>query len=278
MIRKSFLFSVIFSLLSVSFLYAQTEQSETVEKTETAEKTESVEKTETVEEVEKNILDSKKTLRLQYFGNEMLSVNAEKNGLKEIIKISDDKMIRKKFDVKMRLIEELTWISASPEKAPDVLFKKTDYQYVDELFTPEIVTESFIVDNQKTVSVYNDMGKIVSKIDYEIEENEKKQTEKETCKMTWKYDEEHRIKEERTVKDRFICYTRYVYHDDFSKADEYYYENSMLMKQKKYETEDSYVLTIYFDEATSVISRFENDTKINEIYYVSGKEVRRREF
>ena len=293
--KKIILLSVIISLLFIfpAFSQSENEESNIEEKTEQTDKKEQTEKKlETVENkeetksedekieeaVEKNLLDSKKALRLQYFGDEMLSVNAGKNGLREIVKIADDKMIMKKFDKKMRLTEEVTWICDSPDKSPDKLFKSTSYQYNGELFTPSCVTENFIVDSQKSVSLYNDYGKIISKTDYELVEENEKTFENESCKMTWKYDDENRIKEERTVKENFICYTKYIYHDDISKPDEFYYENSMLMKQKKYETEDVYYVTIYFDEATSVYSRYENDTKINEIYYVSGKEVRRREF
>ncbi len=230
------------------------------------------------EAVEENVLDSKKALRLQYFGDELLALNTGTKGLRNIVKINDEKMIMKKYDEKMRLYEEIIWKSEDPEKSPDMLYKKTEYQYNGDLFTPKIITENYIVDNQKTVSVYNDLGKILTRTDFDLSEEKDKVTETQMCRMIWKYDEENRLKEERTIKEKFVAYTRYLYHDGISKPDEYYYENSMLMKQKKYETEDTYVLTVYFDEETSVYSRFENDTKINEIYYINGKEVRRREF
>lgn len=222
------------------------------------------------------VLDSSKLLRKHIYDNEKLILTNDGNSISSFIKYSDNQMIQKKFDHRMRLKTELIWTVTDNT----TLEKKINYDYDDVSIHPNYCEEIFVQKNLIVKNYYDVFGNIIKKIESQIIKEDESEAEilKEIKTEVFLYDKENRLIEHKLQTENFNSLLRYVYQENFDYPNEKYFENNVLCREKKFESNDVFVESVYFGDAMSIHSRYENNIKVLEKYYVNGIQTRSRSF
>ncbi|NLM01561.1 MAG: hypothetical protein GX220_08955 [Treponema sp.] len=218
-----------------------------------------------------SFLNSDKRLRMLNTIDEKFLLNNFENSFESLIKVSDEKVVKKIFDSKMRLKKEIFWTE-------DVLSLIKEYFYEDEVLTPSLINEQYLIEKKINVSKFNYAGLLLSLIEYEIYETENKKENKEISKKILNYDENNNLLEIIFQKKDFNSLQKYIYNEGYDYPDEKFYENNVLVREKKYINNEKFVEIIYFEGSMKVEKYFENENKFLEIYFVNGIETRRKNF
>ncbi|MCR4579819.1 MAG: hypothetical protein K5681_05675 [Treponema sp.] len=211
-------------------------------------------------------------------------VSQEKDGKKILIYSSGTSVTRKFYNSSLILEKEELWNIKNADSAD--LLKRTDYYYQADsaILKSKEVTQG----NKQELYTYNDLA-LISKIEYYLlfteEENEKvKNTEKVLTKLLSRTynDNKELISESSTdyvYKDEAYETLDYAYQQRYDyfynegdiPADFKYYEDGILKMYNKYSLEKgSYTSQIYFDEAYSVKTYYENNLRVRDVYYIDG--------
>lgn len=302
---KKKLVAVIFVFLIVLNIFPDDSKKVDETKTELEDKTKLEDKTELETKTENEkikkigaVLNSKNRLRFFSSEEDKLFVENKSDNLNSLTKVYESEMIKKIFDSKMRLEKQIVWGKVS-ENNYSKLKKIINYTYEIESITPSRIEEDFYSDENfieiKIVSLFNYLGDKISEtkikfekdnnedhIENDVEDNkeddEKNISEKIIETKQWDYDEENRLIKYQWENEKISSMTKYLYEEGFDNPNEKYFENNILIREKKYKDNNYYIESVYFDDTMSVHSHYEDNLKKLEVCYVNGIEIRRKSF
>ena len=247
------------------------------------------------------------SLRRFSYDGEQFSFS-EKDDQTVLVHYYGDKLIRKHFDELYRLVRNERFKTGSTAKSMN-LESQIDYTYAGESNLLKKSVEDMISDKRKVENLFDDNGRVISKLESHYEEREikskkkKKDGEKaetETVLLDDKktvrvYDEKGRTIEEDiitwTYKTNSFGRNMTEQHEtknlyDYSAVTEdnnllpnvQFFENGELHLERTYTDATHYSERMYFEGGFSVEVLYENDMRKTEIIYLNGVESRRREF
>lgn len=201
---------------------------------------------------------------------EILDINSNKKNITSRVQVSDTDIVRIEYDLQYRTISRKTW-----SKNNNALIFETIFAYLDNSTTPVSKIETDYVKNKVTETTFSSTGNQIKRIEYN--DLEKSSLFKTT---TWEYNFADKIismivlsDEEENSQETFYEYKN---NGEVSSIKEY--DNLKLVKEKIFEKENYYVEILYFEDEIQIISTYEDENKINEVYIINGVESRRKEW
>lgn len=235
-------------------------------------------------------------LRFYEFQNEVLSPQKTEEGF-EIVHAADGNVMRNFYNQSYQLVKKEEWKIKS---ASDAKKERTElFSYSEE--TGKVIQKEILTEKNLEKVSYNAAAFPSSTKKYAVDEDR----QFIVMERSWKYDEENRVLfdeqkdysyKDSDYKNKATVFTRkyeYLYNDQFNKKendkndksgkndkneippDMKYYENGILKMQNKYTAQKgSYICWVYFDENLSVKTYYEEEIRIKDEYYNSGRIVR----
>lgn len=231
-----------------------------------------------VQNVEKQLIDSENRLKAYEYGNEIFIPNNIKNDKREILSVLNNKVERKFYDEKWRIIKLEKWIING---AGD--YKKNieeDYEYNSDSFNPAKKIQK--KEDNKSVVVYEG-DKVIESVNYRIQ-NQKDYIQN---KFQWTYSDDGKILTEtswdyyykkgnlKRLDSVFKKSQKYFYNEKEDCPPDYqYYENDVLKLKTVYISKNEYQTSLYFDESLSVTGYYQNNIHTKDVFYKNGKRIR----
>ncbi len=258
------------------------EEELTSEGEESAERSE--EKAEEINPIEKffeearegKVLTAKNSqLSFYEFDNEILSPQYTEDGY-IIVHANKEDVVRNFYDLKFQLVKKEEWKIKSAEDSKKLVTENfTYYQDSGKLKEKKITRE----DSCEKL-FYNEAGYPLESKKYALAQ-EKQHI---LLERKWSYDEENRVlsdeEKEYNYKDKDYKKLSYTFTRSYSYSykkgdlppDFTYFENGLLKKKNTYSAvKGNYVSWTYFDENLSVKTYYEDDIRIRDEFYNSGK-------
>ena len=257
----------------------ETESSESTDSTESEESSEpqlsEVEKFFNQEKAETIIHDKNNKLKFYEFENEIFEPQYQ-NGNLINIHANGNYIDRYFYNDNYQLVKKENWNIPSVQGAKLEKTEKYEYYPDSNVISKKTITT---LESQENLT-YSETSKILSSEKYAIAE-EKNQI---TSKRKLSYDNEDRLisdslteyfykdKEYKELDYSFTKKYDYAYNEGEIPPDFKYYENGVLKMLNKYSSEKGkYVSEIFFDKTFSVKTYYENDVRVKDVFYNSGK-------
>ncbi len=243
------------------------------------------------EAAEGRVLNGKKQeLSFYEFQNEILVPQQTEDGY-IVIHSADSAVTRNFYNFEYQLVKKEEWKikSASDTK----LLKTEKFSYTED--TKKINKKDIVTpDSFETIS-YNENSSPINVKKYILKDEESFIT----LERSWFYNSDNKIikdeQKEYSYKNNdyknppevFVRRYEYIYYDNASDSkekneippDSKYYENNILKMQYNYTSEKGkWYSWVYFDETFSVKTCYEDDVRISEEYYNSGKLIRKKTY
>lgn len=184
----------------------------------------------------------------------------------------NENVSRNFYDKLFRCYKKESWkISSNNEE----LLYTTNISFDDNSYIPK--TSTTITKETKQHRLFNDKGQVKEEVNYIIYDN--KEYIKSSLKL--KYNSDNKIIESNLTEYNYdgelyskLLYTfnkKYIYkfNGDDIPADFDYYENNILKMRNRYSSEDTYTSRIYFNDGYSVLSYYQNNIPVKEVYSVN---------
>lgn len=203
--------------------------------------------------------------------------SAENGMVSSIVTADDERFVLRKYDSRYRLISETVWNAGS-----DVITTETVWTYPETGVFPLTMTKSFPGQEQTVKVLYASEGREAERSVWQQGgSSENGQSDRLMERTTWQYDSENRVVsrihelfETETDASRTER-TEYAYSGNASEPDMSYYENDVLIEKVVRHSDDSYTESLFFEDM-EIRSIWENGVKIDEVYYLDGKEQKRK--
>ena len=223
-----------------------------------------------------------KTSQLKFFefDNEIFSQQTIDGNT--VIAQTDGKSVSRNFyDEKYQLVKKESWSIASAANA--LLEKSESFEYFED--SPVVSVKKIKEKDFAETVNYNKEGKLIKSEKY-AEQNDQQYI---VSKRSLAYNTEGLLSSDELTeyfyKDAdyseldysFTKKYSYAYNEGDIPPDFKYYENNELKMHNKYSTEKgSYTSHIYFDDAFSVKTYYENEIRVKDVYYSGNKVMREK--
>lgn len=242
------------------------ENDENVQNAEKAEK-------EIKELIKNEVMTDDHILGYMEYGNEKFI--PQKIGDNYILVHADGDLVSRDFyDKLFRCVKTEQWkISESNED----LFLSSEKNFIEDSYIPsQITTKS---DEEIQYQTFNSKGLLVEERIFVLCED--KEYIKSSLKLKYNNNDkisesintDYKYKDEKYSKLDYSFTKKYVYkyNNDDIPADFDYYENDILKMKKKYSTKDNYKTWIYFDNDYSVMTIYQDNKPVKEVFSVKDR-------
>lgn len=243
------------------------------------------------EAAEGHVLNGKKQeLSFFEFKNEILVPQQTEDGY-IVIHSADSAVTRNFYNFEYRLIKKEEWEIKSASDAK--LLKTEKFSYTED--TKKINKKEIVTPDTLETIAYNENSSPINVKKYVLKDEESFIT----LERSWFYNSDNKIikdeQKEYSYKNNdyknppefFVRRYEYIYYGNASDSkekneippDSKYYENNILKMQYNYTSEKGkWYSWVYFDETFSVKTCYEDDVRISEEYYNSGKLIRKKTY
>lgn len=226
----------------------------------------------TTEIIEKRLLGANNRLKMMEFGKEIFVPVVKKDSF-ITVHTNETQVVRRFYDEAFRLIKKETWFIN--ELSDSKLLNSEEYAFDYDGSTVKNVTAG----DKSIRTKYDKLNHLLYAETYE------KIDGKEILKVknNWTYDEKGRITTEENLEYEYengkiiktnskkeIYRYKLINGTELNQPDYEYYEDGILKIKTEYSAEKFYTTSIFFDETFSVISYYENNKKVREVYTAGG--------
>lgn len=218
-------------------------------------------------------------LRDWQYDGEHVMYSTENGIINSVITSDDERLVYRKYDEKHRLISEVVWAADY-----ETVISDTEWTYPETGVYPESMTKKLPEQKQKVCVLYSAAGRETERSVWLESEG---QDDALIEKTTWRYDGENRVisklhevtssRSEPSGSDSSLVErTEYTYTDKASEPDMLYYENDVLVEKIVRSSDDTYTESLFFEDMEIQVTWSEG-VKTDEVYYLGGKEIKRKE-
>lgn len=213
----------------------------------------------------------------QYDGDH-IAYSTENGIVRSVMTADDEKLILRKYDDRHRMVSETVW-----NDGYELITSETTWDYTEKKVFPEMMTKRLWGQKQVVKVLYTESGFESARSVFQMEDGEEGNLLEKT---EWQYDEENRVicilhennvpaepadGSEPVRNDKTV----YTYTDKSSEPDSSYYENGMLVEKTVYLSESTWIQSLFFDDM-EIKATWVDGLKTEEVYYMDGKEVKRK--
>lgn len=200
---------------------------------------------------------------------EHITFSTENGSVRSVMTVDDEKLVLRRYDERHRLIAETIWNSSYEE-----ILSETAWTYSEKNVFPETMEKKLSEMKQIVRVAYNPAGYENNRSVYSTENGSETLIEK----TDWQYDDKNRVivqMHEKSGDAKNTDRSEYTYTEKSSEPDVLYYENDVLVEKTEYVAESSYYDSLFFDNMEIRIL-WTDGVKIEEVYYLDGKEFKRK--
>lgn len=203
-----------------------------------------------------------------------VAFSTENGTVRSVMTSDEERLMLRLYDEYHRLTSETIWADGY-----EIITSETKWTYSGTNVFPETMTKNLAGQNQKIEVLYYESGLEKERSVWKTAEN---QADELIEKSEWQYDSEKRVickiheshdaeKENRSLTER----TEYVYTEKSPDPDTICYENDVLVEKVEWTSENTYIDSLYFEDM-EIRTTWVDGVRIEEVYYLDGKEFKRK--
>lgn len=194
-----------------------------------------------------------------------------------VMTADDERLVLRKYDEKHRLTSEVIWGSGY-----ETITSETVWTYPEQGVYPETMEKKLPEQNQRVKVLYTADGLETERTTWNTEAEQEDILLEKTA---WQYDDQKRVisksreyyeeageSGEETVRTEK---TEYEYTEKADEPDSAYYENGILVERIVQISDGSHIESLFFDDM-EIKTLWVDGVRTEEIYYLDGKEVKRK--
>lgn len=200
--------------------------------------------------------------------------STENGIITSVMTADEEKLVLRKYDDSHRLTSETVWNSGYEEIASE-----TTWIYPEKGVYPLSMTKKIPSQNQLVKVTYSTAGLETERATWLLNADDADEAEEKLFSKTmWTYDSQNRVLSK--INESYgngtdSEKTEYSYTDKASAPDMMYYENDVLVESVVRISDSSYVESLFFADM-EIKSTWEDGVKTDEVYYLEGKELKRK--